>query len=476
MCSYNGVNGEYACQNKYLLTQVLKKDWGFKGFVVSDWGGTHSTEQASAAGLDNEEPLDTWFGPKLLEAVKAGRVPMAELDEHARRVLYAEFASGVVDYPQQKSVVDVEKGFAVSRGIEEKSIVLLKNSGGVLPLSAKVGSVAVIGKNADFGMISGGGSAQVDPPGTPAGRFWRREVWFPTSPMKAVQAMAPGAAVGFASGEDIAAAVAAAKKADVAVVFAWQWEAENEDLPNLSLPGNQDALIAAVAAANPRTVVVLETGTAVTMPWLDKVAGVMEAWYGGSKGADAVGEVLFGAVNPSGKLPMTFPMSESELPRPVIAPQVLKDNDVPLSGKLTATVDYNIEGAAVGYKWFESQKKPVLFPFGFGLSYTSFAYSGLKMGEGKVTFTVTNTGAVAGAEVAEVYARLPESAGEPWKRLVGFTRVQLAPGESQTVTVPVEEKAVSIWDVKEQRWVRPAGAVTWMVGGSSVETPLVVKK
>ncbi len=476
MCSYNGVNGEYACQNKYLLTQVLKKDWGFKGFVVSDWGGTHSTEQASAAGLDNEEPLDTWFGPKLLDAVKAGRVPMAELDEHARRVLYAEFASGVVDFPQQKSVVEVEKGFAVSRGIEEKSIVLLKNSGGVLPLSATVGSVAVIGKNADFGMISGGGSAQVDPQGTPAGRYWRREVWFPTSPMKAVQTMAPGAVVSFASGEDVAAAVAAAKKADVAVVFAWQWQAEGGDLPNLSLPDNQDALIAAVAAANPKTIVVLETGTAVTMPWLDKVAGVMEAWYGGSKGADAVGEVLFGAVNPSGKLPMTFPMSESELPRPTIPPQVLGDNDVPLSGKLSATVDYNIEGAAVGYKWFESQKKPVLFPFGFGLSYTSFAYSGLKVGDGEVTFTVKNTGARAGAEVAEVYAMLPASAGEPWKRLAGFTRVQLAPGESQTVTVPVEEKAVSIWDVKEQRWVRPAGATTWMVGGSSVETPLVVKK
>jgi beta-glucosidase len=472
MCSYNGVNGEYACQNKYLLTEVLKKDWGFKGFVVSDWGGTHSAEQASAAGLDNEEPLDTWFGPKLLDAVKAGRVPMAELDEHARRVLYAEFASGVVDFPQQKSVVEVEKGFAVSRGIEEKSIVLLKNSGGVLPLSATVGSVAVIGKNADFGMISGGGSAQVDPQGTPAGRYWRREVWFPTSPMKAVQTMAPGAAVSFASGEDVAAAVAAAKKADVAVVFAWQWQAEGGDLPNLSLPDNQDALIAAVAAANPKTIVVLETGTAVTMPWLDKVAGVLEAWYGGSKGADAVGEVLFGAVNPSGKLPMTFPMSESELPRPTIPPQVLGDNDVPLSGKLSATVDYNIEGAAVGYKWFESQKKPVLFPFGFGLSYTSFAYSGLKVGEGEVTFTVKNTGARAGAEVAEVYAMLPESASEPWKRLAGFTRVQLAPGESQTVTVPVEEKAVSIWDVKEQRWVRPAGAYTWMVGGSSVETPL----
>jgi beta-glucosidase len=169
---------------------------------------------------------------------------------------------------------------------------------------------------------------------------------------------------------------------------------------------------------------------------------------------------------------MTFPMSESELPRPTIPPQVLGDNDVPLSGKLSATVDYNVEGAAVGYKWFESQKKPVLFPFGFGLSYTSFAYSGLKVGEGEVTFTVKNTGARAGAEVAEVYAMLPESASEPWKRLAGFTRVQLAPGESQTVTVPVEEKAVSIWDVKEQRWVRPAGAYTWMVGGSSVETPL----
>jgi beta-glucosidase len=482
MCSYNGVNGNYACENQYLLTDVLKKDWKFKGFVVSDWGGTHSTEKASAAGLDQEQPLDEFFGPKLKEAVQTGRVPQAELDEHVRRVLYAEFASGIVDAPKHKSVVDPEKGFKVSREIEQESIVLLKNERAVLPLNAKMlRSVAVIGNKADYGTLSGGGSAQVDPPGEVGGQFWRRQVWFPGSPLEAMKAEAmkakaagagdAGATFTFASGDDIAAAMKAAKAAEVAVVFAWQWEAEDADLPNLSLPGNQDALIAAVAAANPRTVVVLETGTAVTMPWLPQVAAVVEAWYPGSKGADAIADVLFGDVNPSGKLPMTFPRSESELPHPTIAmpPKAAAAGDVTaLMGAkgLTFKVDYT-EGAAVGYKWYESQKKPVLFPFGFGLSYTSFAYSGLNVGRDQVTFTVKNTGKRAGVEIAEVYATLPASAGEPWKRLVGWQRVPLAAGESKTVTVALEPRAMSVWDETTHAWSRPTGTYGVMVGASS---------
>jgi len=471
MCSYNGVNGDYACENKYLLTDVLKKEWGFKGFVESDWGGTHSTVKASAAGLDQEQPLDDFYGPALKAAVEAGQVPQAELDDHVRRVLYAEFSSGIIDYPTKKSVVDVAKGLTTAREIEESSIVLLRNEHQLLPMdAAKVTSIAVIGKNADTGMISGGGSAQVDPMGQVEGYPWRTKLWFPTSPLRAIQAMSPGAKVSFASGEDIAAAVAAAKAADVAVVFAWQWEAEDGDLPNLSLPEGQDKLIAAVAAANPRTVVVLETGTAVTMPWLVQTAAVVEAWYGGSSGADAVANVLFGAVNPSGKLPMTFPLSENDLPRKTVAqppPDSKKD------GVLSFQVEYQ-EGAMVGYKFYQAHQRPVLFPFGFGLSYTSFAYSGLKVKDGSVTFTVKNTGARAGVEVAQVYATLPEAASEPWKRLVGWQRVTLAPGESKTVTVAVEEKALSIWDVAAKRWTRPAGEYTWQVGASSADTPLIM--
>lgn len=303
MCSYNSVNGDYACQNKYLLTDVLKKDWNFKGFVVSDWGGTHSTVEASAAGLDNEEPGGLFFGEPLKQAVQSGKVPMAELDEHVRRVLRSEFLSGIVDYPVQKSVVDVEGGFETARRLAEQTTVLLKNQNGALPLDrAALRSIAIIGPHADMGMISGAGSAQVDAPGRPPSR-WLEHVWFPTSPLKAVGAKAPGAEVQFDSGENPAAAAALAKKADVAIVFAYQWESEGMDLPNLSMPENQDVLIEQVAAANPRTIVVLETGTAVTMPWLDKVSAVVEAWYAGSKGADAVANILFGDVNPSAKLP-----------------------------------------------------------------------------------------------------------------------------------------------------------------------------
>ncbi len=257
---------------------VLKGEWGFKGFVLSDWGGTHSTEKASAAGLDNEQPMDHYFGPKLKAAVDAGRVPMSEIDDHARRVLRSMFLSGVVDYPVEKSVVDVEHGFEVAQHIEEQSIVLLKNEKGILPLTSKVKSIALIGGHADVGMISGGGSAQVDPPGgnaiMPPGQgatHWQDHIWFPTPPLKALKAELPGTKIEYNAGTDVSSATALAKGSDVAIVFAYQWTSEGMDLPNLSLPDNQDALIAAVAKANPHTIVVLETGTAVTMPWLGDV-------------------------------------------------------------------------------------------------------------------------------------------------------------------------------------------------------------
>jgi beta-glucosidase len=471
MCSYNGINGIYGCQNKWLLQDVVKDEWKFPGFIVSDWEATHSTVEASHAGMDQEQPSDLFFGAKLKQAVQSGQVSQAELNEHVRRVLWAEFASGIVDHPQVKGVVDVFHGFEVSQKIEEGSAVLLRNEHGTLPLDAtKPQSIAVIGFNADTGMISGGGSAQVDPPGQVGDTPWRKHIWFPTSPLEAIRAKAPGAKVSFSSGEDVGDAAAKAKAADVAIVFAWQWESEGGDLPNLELPDNQDKLIEAVTKANPRTVVVLETGSAVTMPWLDGTAAVLEGWYGGSRGADAVARLLFGDVNPSGKLPMTFPKSEDELPRATVAqppPPVI-------NGVLSFKVDYNIEGAAVGYKWYEEKNKPVLFPFGFGLSYTTFQYSNLKVGHdgSSVTLTVTNTGARAGADIAEVYVTLPASAGESWKRLIGYRKVELAPGESKTVTMDVDPIYVSIWDVAGKHWTRPSGEYHVMAGASSSETPL----
>jgi beta-glucosidase len=468
MCSYNRINGDYACENSYTLRDVLKKEWGFKGFVISDWTGTHSTEKASAAGLDQEQPMAEFFGSKLKAAVDAGKVPVSEIDDHARRVLYAEFASGVVDDPPQTSVVDAEKGLEVAQRVEEKSIVLLKNSQSVLPIvPSKVRRIAVIGGHADIGMLSGGGSAQVDPPGgnaiMPPGKGatqWQEHIWFPTSPLKALRSKLPDTKIDFDSGADLQSAANLAKSSDLAIVFASQWISEDMDLPNLSLPDKQDALIERVAAANPRTVVVLESGTAVTMPWLDKVAGVLEAWYAGSAGHKALANVLVGEVNPSGKLPMTFPKSEKDLPHPVIA--------APPSGDQAYPVRYT-EGAEVGYKWYEAEHKQPLFAFGFGLSYTSYAYSGFSVDSAAKTvhFTVKNTGKRAGAEIAEVYAKLPKGADESFKRLVGWKRVTLAPGESQAVAVAIDDRVLQIYDEANARWNFAPGEYELFVGPSS---------
>ena len=486
MCSYNRLNGDYACENKYLLMDLLKKEWKFKGFVVSDWAATHSVEKASAAGLDHEEPAEIFYGAPMKKAVESGKVPMSELDEHVRRILRSMFAAGVIDDPPVKSVVDVMGGMEIAQKIEEQSIVLLKNEGGQLPLDAsKIKSIAVIGPHADVGMISGGGSAQVDPPGgnviLPPGQgntTWQMHVWFPTSPLKSIRTKAPGVKVQFDPGSNLTAAADLAKSSDVAIVFAYQWESEGMDLPNLSLPDDQDKLIARVAAANPHTIVVLETGTAVTMPWVGQVSGVLEAWYGGSRGAEAVANVLFGDVNPSGKLPMTFPRSEADLPhREVVKPPAASESDDwrKIAAGLPAFQVHYDEGLKVGYKWYDAEKKPVLFPFGYGLSYTSYAYSNLKVTPGspvRVAFTVANTGQRAGAEIAEIYAALPPSAGEPPKRLVGWSKLRLAPGEKRNVEVEIDPLFLSIFNVDKKGWERPAGDYGFMVGGSSQDLPL----
>jgi beta-glucosidase len=478
MCSYNRINGDYACENSYTLRDVLKKEWGFKGFVISDWTGTHSTEKASAAGLDQEQPMADFFGPSLRDAVASGRVPLSEIDDHARRVLYAEFLSGVVDDPPQTSVVDVEKGLEVAQRVEEKSIVLLKNNREVLPIvPSKVHSIAIIGGHADIGIISGAGSAQVDPPGgnaiMPPGEGatkWQDHVWFPTSPLKALRAKLPNTKIDFDPGIDRQSAVSLAKSSDLAIVLAYQWESEDMDLPGLSLPDNQDALIEQIAAASPHTIVVLESGTAVTMPWLDRVAGVVEAWYAGSAGHKALANVLLGDVNPSGKLAITFPKSEKDLPHPVIPPAAAP-------GNATAAANYAVlyeEGPEVGYKWYEAEHKQPLFAFGFGMSYTSYAYSGLSVDSNakSVRFTVKNTGKRAGAEIAEVYARLPKDADESFKRLVGWKRVMLAAGESQTVTVAIDPRVLQTFDEAHDCWKLAPGDYEVFVGASSDNTPL----
>ncbi|HUI43828.1 MAG TPA: glycoside hydrolase family 3 C-terminal domain-containing protein [Terriglobia bacterium] len=487
MCSYNLVNHDYACENKWLLTDVLKKDFGYQGFVISDWGATHSTAKAVMAGLDMQMPEDNYLGDALKKAVQSGDVPMARLDNMVHRILRSEFAVGLFDRSLARTEVNPVPGLEVAERVADEGIVLLKNANGQLPLNAtEIKSIAVIGSHADAGVLSGGGSAQVDAPGgnavhvAGANENFGGEVWDPSSPLAAIRAKAPNAQVQYNAGTDPASAAELAKASDVAIVFANQHTSEGRDVPNLSLPNHQDDLVSAVAAANPHTIVVLETGGAVIMPWIDSVSAVLESWYPGIRGGEAIAGILFGDVNPSGKLPLTFPRSEADLPHPTLAqqpPPKPGDLKAPFPGapwKENTRIfeeEYN-EGLKVGYKWYDAENKQPLFPFGFGLSYTTFAYSGLQASPSAVSFTVKNTGSRAGAEIAQVYVGLPAGAGEPPKRLVAWARVELGAGESKTVTLALNPHYLSIFNTAKDGWELAPGDYKVMVGGSSRDLPL----
>lgn len=482
MCSYNLVNGVYACENAHLLTDVLKGDWGFPGFVMSDWWATHSTVAAVLAGLDQEQPDNAFFGT-LPQAVAAGQVPQSRVDDMVRRILRAMYAAGLFDYPENLSPVDTATGGAIAQEAEEQGAVLLKNAGGLLPLNPlTVESIAVIGSHADIGVLSGGGSAQVIPTGGPAltegnpcPPCWAQVIWDPSPPLDAIRAMAPGATVQFDPGTNSATAGALAAASQVAIVFVSQWTSEGMDLPTLNFtdvihapPVDQDALVAAVAAANPRTIVVMQNGGAQVMPWLASVGAVLEAWYPGQRGGPAIANLLFGAVNPSGKLPITFPASVDDLPHPIIASSVL---------------NYS-EGFNVGYKWYDSQGLTPLFPFGFGLSYTTFSLTNAALTDNlsagtpnfQVTFDATNTGTRDGAEVAQIYLGFPAGSGEPPKRLVGWQKVFLQPGATQRCTIEVDANdsshPLSYWDAISNSWLTAAGTYTVYLGNSSSSSSL----
>jgi beta-glucosidase len=468
MCAYNKVNGDYSCENDYLLNQVLKKEWGFQGWVLSDWGGTHSTTKAALNGLDQEMPGGDFFGAPLEKAVDSREVPEARLNDMVHRILRSMFACGVIDNPPVRSVTDPFQGLEDAQHIAEESIVLLKNDGDLLPLdAARVTSIALIGSHADVGVLSGGGSAQVDPPGgdpvthKKGGSPWMHPVWFPSSPLKYIRAKAPQATVQYDDGADPAAAAKLAKASQVAIVFVNQFMSEGRDAATLGLPDNQDALVSAVAAANPHTIVVIESGGPVSMPWVGNVNGVLEAWYPGIGGAQALAAILFGDVNPSARLPVTFAKSDADLPHPEVPGIDLKPPNRPPPFDVNYT-----EGLKVGYKWFEAEHKQPLFPFGYGLSYTTYAYSALKADANTrtVSFTVTNTGRRAGAEVAQVYVTLPSAAGEPFKRLIAWERVQLKAGESKTVTLPLDPLYLSIFNAGKDGWELVAGDYKAFVG------------
>lgn len=472
MCSYNRVRGTYACENRWLLTEVLRRDWGFAGYVMSDWGGVHSTVAAANAGLDQDSgyPFDDqpYFGAPLTAALDRGEVSAARLGQMAHRILRSMFAVGLFEAPVSEQPIDLGGHAAVSRQAAEAGAVLLKNTGALLPLSPCVRRIAVIGGHADRGVLAGGGSSLVYPvggnavPGIEPTSWPGPVMYYPSSPLAEIRRLSPQAGVRFADGADKAAAAALAHDSDVVIMFATQWAGESFDVP-MALDGDQDALIAAVAAANPRTVVVLETGGAVMMPWIDRVGAVLEAWYPGTAGGVAIANLLFGRANPSGALPITFPRSLDQLPHP----------GAPTNGDVTYS-----EGATVGYKWADARHTDPLFSFGHGLSYTRFDMGALSArvdgGVVRARFSVRNIGARAGATIAQIYVSRVAGGWEAPKRLGAFAKVELAPGESRGIRVAIDPRLLAMWDEAGHHWRIAAGAYRLILGASSRDIRQIV--
>ncbi|MEY9913129.1 beta-glucosidase [Catenulispora sp. MAP12-49] len=606
MCSYSSVNGVYACENAYLNT-ILKDDFGFSGFITSDWGATHSTVASANAGMDMQMPDDSYFGAALKQAVQFNQVPQSRLDDMVTRILREVFRFGLFDHPLPNTPdanASTPAHLATAQQASEDGTVLLKNDGGILPLNAgKLHSIAVIG---DDTLTAGGGSGTVAGTGTitpyagikaragsgidveyspggqlggqlPAvdsqyltpssgtghglsGAYYNNMTlsgtpvatrtdaqvafnWSGTSPVAGLGATSYSAKwtgtltppttgtytfgltsddgsrliingqqvidnwrdqaantetaqVPLTAGQPVqvevdyyqnggdasvnlgwlapgqtptSQAAALAARSDVAIVYASDPESEGGDLANIDLPGSQNQLISAVAAANPNTIVVLNTGSAVTMPWLNQVKGVFEAWYPGQQAGKAIAALLFGDADPSGKLPVTFPTSLAQVPASTPA-QWPGTN---------GTVQYS-EGLDVGYRWYDTKDLTPLFPFGYGQSYTTFAFSNLHLsaptltenGHLRATANVTNTGTRAGAEVAQLYLTDPASTGEPSSQLRGFQKVQLAPGQTKQVHFDLTAQDASYWNTPAQAWALGTGSYTVRVGDSSRSLPL----
>jgi beta-glucosidase len=614
MCSYNRLNGVYASQNHYLLTEILKEEWGYEGTVVSDWGAVHTIFESIQGGLDLEMPGPAKYFKLLADAVQRWQIEEADIDKAVRRVLRMILLTGRMDGKVSKGAVNTPAHQKLSRMLAEEAITLLKNEGGVLPLNRKVKSVAVIGPNAAEAAIEGGGSSQVPPlyrvsplealqkrlegkvrieyaagsdnvdapftipttwlkggmhgdfyesddfSGAPiesrdgfGAGFWWHIAWTPMQikplsmrwtgslsvpqdglykialnhigkvkiyvdgklilegdsvisgmghafkqvigvaqleagkphefrmdyvryPQQDIVNYGLGICQTFEPGRDDrqAQAVQIAKSCDVALIFAGYpdaFESEGTDRPSIELLGKQNDLIAAVAAANPRTVVVLNTGAPVSMPWAEQVAAIIEAYYPGMENGNAVTDVLLGKVNPSGKLPVTFPVRLEDSPAYINAPY-----------PGCREVNYG-EGIFVGYRYFDEKDVTPLFPFGHGLSYTSFKYSGLKAAKKvkagrkvEVSLTVTNTGNVAGKEVVQLYMRdLQASLPRPPKELKAFAKVDLKPGESQGISFSLDELALAFYDPRKKAWVAEPGEFEILVGSSSRDIRLRAK-
>jgi beta-glucosidase len=489
MCSYNLVNGRWACENEYLLNKTLKQDWGFKGFVMADWGAVHSTADAANYGLDQFTgyPCCNHHGPfyssKYFKAALENQdVSMKRLDDMATRILWPFFATGTFDDPAKVGKIDFKAHAEVSQQAAEASLTLLKNQNNLLPLSG-VKSVAVIGGHSDKGVLAGGGSSGLTPvggnavPGIEPVKWPGPVMYMKSSPVEALKAELPRAKVNYASGEDIAAAVALAKQSEVAVVFVTQWLGEDFD-GKLELAGNQDALVAAVAQANPKTVVVVESGGAILMPWVDAVPAVLEAWYPGLRGGAAIARILTGKVNPSGHLPISFPASNDQLAHAEI-PGFVPNAGKPNGKAVHITYD---EGAAIGYKWYDVKGYKPLFAFGHGLSYTSFAVAEPKAavanGALSVGATLRNTGKLAGKGVLQVYVAPADVKAAGWeapKRLVAFHKHDLQAGGVGAFTQPVDPRLLATYEVADNSWHVKAGTYRVLFGQAADDLPLSVE-
>jgi beta-glucosidase len=461
MTGYNKINGEYAGGNRHLIEDVLKGAWGYPGWVMSDWGATPTWEFA-LAGLDQESGLQIdvimWqaeaFTEPLRRAHADGRLPKERLAEMVRRILRSMYEVGVDAWGPAPDV-DAAEHHAIALEGARQGIVLLKNDG-VLPVAADTTArIAVIGGYSQLGVPVGTGSSAVVPAGGFAAEIAiggpgimgsaRNLYLLPSSPEGELKRLLPDAQIDFDPGMTPAEAALLARRCDVAIVFAIRVEGEGFDLPDLSLPWGQDAVIEAVASANPNTVVVLETGNPVAMPWRDHVRAIVEAWYPGQAGGQAIAEVLTGAVNPSGRLPVTFPADLAQTPRPEL-PGLGEPWGTP------TTIRYD-EGAEVGYRWFAQRGERPLYAFGHGLSYTSFEYGELEATGGDTitaTFTVTNGGDRDGADVPQLY--LTAGPDGERMRLLGFERVELAPGESRAVTIAADPRLLARFDADAGQW------------------------
>ncbi len=542
MCAFNQVNGQYACENDYLLNQVLKGEWGYQGMVMSDWGAQSSTIDAALNGLDEEQPgqdkQDTeipyfmslymggpWFIDDLADAVTNGDVPLSRLNDMVFRKIRSMIAMGVVDEPPQApGDINESAGNVDAKAFADASIILLQNkvpanaeqTSKVLPAkAAEINSIVVVGNHADKGVLSGGGSGgaaplienQVDECGQlPISPYPSCPTYIGVSPLTAIEEEYPNATVTYFEGDDADAAADAAANADLTLIFAGAWFSEGTDNADMKLssPANndtgvytydQDALIATVAAKAKRSVVVLETGQPVLMPWVDKVDGIINAWYPGVRGAYAIADIISGDVNPSAKLPVTFPKAESDLVATSLPTNLGTFLGATVSIKSLASyikyyvdlylgdgaydylrqVFYTEKLAWNGYKWMDKNNIEPLFAFGHGLSYSTFTYSDVSAsetsdGDVDVSFTIANTSDIDGTEIAEVYVSLPDNVPgneQPPKRLAGFSRVSINAHDSSKVTVSIPRKYISTWDVDSQAWITTSGSYTFTVADTS---------